>query len=183
MKFSIFAFHEELTQGLTISVKVKKNPGLTWVKVPRAVGEEELRTTIKANLRSFTMKTSSYRTQWKETGINIYTWTCSDPEHMKTNHTNDRYQQSAGNSLLSLGNNKLMGKSSEISLPMWKTLIILIVGDQVIIHYNEYLLLKSRRVINQTLRTVASFMLHFCWWEEFGTTDDTSDSGNLLPWH
>lgn len=43
---------------------------------------------------------------------------------------------------------------------MWKTFIILIVGDQVIIHYNEHFLLQSLCVINQTLRTVASFMLH-----------------------
>lgn len=57
MKFLIYDFDEEITQGLTISVKMKN---------PRAVGKEELRTTMKTKLRTLTlsaMRTSSYKTQ------------------------------------------------------------------------------------------------------------------------
>lgn len=47
MKFPIYDFDEEITQGLIMSVKVKKKLLLTWVKVPGAVGEDELRTAVK----------------------------------------------------------------------------------------------------------------------------------------
>ena len=36
MKFPLYDVDEERTQGLTLNVKVKTNPGLTRVKVPRA---------------------------------------------------------------------------------------------------------------------------------------------------
>jgi hypothetical protein len=39
--------------------------------------------------------------------------------------------------ILILGNNKIMKKNSEPSLPMWKAVIILIIGGQVKIHHNE----------------------------------------------
>lgn len=57
MKLLIYDFDEEITQGLTISVKMKN---------PRAVGKEELRTTMKTKLRTLTisaMRTSSSKTQ------------------------------------------------------------------------------------------------------------------------
>ena len=62
---------------------------------------------------------------------------------------------------------------------MWKTLIILIVGDQAIIYYNDSFLLERPCIISQTIRTLASFMLNFWWFKEFVKTDDISDSGNL----